>query len=411
MIYSPLYAVDLEITHGQNKALPIALVPFDGDNSLGLSKTIKKDLSRTGSFKFIKYDSSEKPHNALQANFNYWRQSGANYLIIGNIEQQGSQLSVHVQLLDPVAKAHILLSKEYKISMAQSRALAHHISNMIYQQLTGNKGIFSTRLAYIDVERTQKHKPKYKLVISDYDGTNHQTLLVSTQPIMSPSWSPGGQHIAYVSFENKKAEIYVVNVSTGRRNRLTSFPGINGAPSWSPDGRQLVVVLSKSGSPNLYLIDLNSRKLTQLTRDMSINTEPKFTADGKAITFTSNRGGSPQIYQLNFSNHVIKRLTFDGNYNASAHMTPKQKKLVILHRRSKSFSIAVQDLKSGSVTPISFSKQDESPSVSPNGKMVVYATKVNGKGRLRISTLDGKVNFTLPPSYGDMQEPAWSPYA
>ena len=408
------FAVDLELTQGSRRALPIALVPFKGEGQLGdeLSKVIKKDLTNSGAFKFVKYAESHQPHNSLQVDYKYWRSVGINNLIVGDIVKDKNEYSITVQLLDPVSRAHIILSREYRAPQRFFRSLAHHISDVIYQQLTGHKGIFTTKLAYIVVDRNQPIKSRYRLEVSDYDGQAAKPLLISSEPIMSPSWSPDGKYIAYVSFENRKAEIYIVNVTNGKRQLITSYPGINGAPTWSPTGDQLSLVLSKAGAPKIYLYTFSNQKLERITDGTSIDTEPKLTPDGRSLIFTSSRGGSPQIYKINLNTKETNRITFNGNYNASASITPSNKQMVLLHRggAAGSFSIALQELASGDLTPLTFSKFDESPSLSPNGKMVVYASKQKGKGILRISTIDGRVNFKIPKSAGDMQEPAWSPY-
>lgn len=409
-LFSQANAVDLELTQGQKKALPIAMVPFKNDADDALSKIIKKDLKRSGAFNFLSYDSEHKPHDSFSTDMAYWCSISANNLIVGSIEKDGSVWSVHYQLLDPISQNHILQSQAYKIPKSRLRSLAHHISDQIYQKLTGHKGIFSTRLAYIVVDRSVPEKPVYQLDIADYDGTDPQTLLRSSQPIMSPAWSPGAKQIAYVSFENKKSEIYVVNVIDGKRTLVSGFPGINGAPTWSPDGKQLAIVLSKSGSPNIYLHTLGTENWQALTTGSHINTEPSFLDDGKHLIFTSNRGGSPQIYKLDLKTKKATRLTYAGNYNASASYTPSQKNMVTLHRSNSAFAIALHDLATGLVTPLTFSKYDESPSLSPNGEMVVYASKYKDKGILKIASLDSNVNFKLPFAKGDMQEPAWSPY-
>lgn len=405
-----VFALDLELTQGQNKALPIALVNFSGDKDGFFSEQIKKDLKNSGAFKFVSFDESQKPHNALNTKFSYWKSVGANNLIVGDLVSQGENVSVHFQLLDPISKAHIMLSREYTIPKSQLQSLAHHVSDLIYQQLTGRRGIFSTRLAYIIVDRSEVNAPLYKLEVSDYDGKNPQVLLRSSQPIMSLSWSPNAKYIAYVSFENKKSEIYIVNVSTGSRKLVSSFPGINGAPSWSPDSKQLAMVLSKTGSPQIYLYTIATKTFKALTNGLSINTEPSFASSGNDIIFTSNRGGSPQIYKLNLSSKKVERLSYVGNYNASASYTPSQKEMIMLHRNSNSFSISIQDLSSGLITPLTFSRNDESPSLAPNGEMVVYASRQGKSGILKIASIDGKVNFKLPRNSGDMQEPAWSPF-
>lgn len=405
------YTLDLELTQGSKRALPIAVIPFskEGDE---ISLTVQHDLKNSGAFKLITTrDNTHQPHNALQTDFSYWKSLGANNLVVGDVKSlPNGQLSVAFQLLDPIGKSHIMISREYTIPKPQLRALAHHISDIVYQQLTGDKGIFSTRLAYISVERDDPAHPRYTLEVSDYDGKAAKSLLVSNQPIMSPSWSPDGERLAYVSFENKKAEIYVVNAVTGERQLITSYPGINGAPSWSPDGKQLALVLSKSGAPNIYLYRFNDKSLQQLTNGTSIDTEPRFSPDGKTILFTSNRGGSPQLYRLTLSTQKIVRLTYDGNYNASGVYTPDQKGIVLLHRSANAFAIALQDLSSGVTSPISFGKHDQSPSLAPNGRMVVYATSLKGKGRLKIASIDGQVQLSLPQRKADLKEPAWSPF-
>lgn len=408
------YAVDLELTQGQSKALPIAIVPFKGEvEQAAISSIIKSDLKNSGAFNFISFDAAHQPYNALTTQFPYWKSLGVNNLVVGEIKKTGSQYSVFIQLLDPISKAHIMFSREYKVPANQLTPLAHHISDLIYLQLTGHKGIFSTRLAYIVVDRKQPAKPSYRLDIADYDGSNAQTLLVSHQPIMSPAWSPDGKYLAYVSFENKRSEIYMVDVATGQRQLISNFPGINGAPTWSQDGKKLAMVLSKSGHPKLYLYDFKTEQFKQLTHGSSIDTEPRFTADSSKLIFTSNRGGSPQIYQMNINNQQVKRLTFAGSYNASARQTSDQKNLVILHRgANKKFSISMQSLKQGTVTPVTFSRFDESPSIAPNDQMIVYASKYKGQGILRVASLNGNVNFKLPSQpNSDMQEPSWSPFS
>ncbi len=408
-------AINLELTQGLRKALPIAMVPFKNDFTdaeHSISSIIRQDLINSGRFRFVDYNSERhNPHSALETDFGYWKRIGANNLIVGDVAQVGrNTISVAFQLLDPVSRAHIIVSREYKIGNQDARSLAHHISDTIFQQLTGEKGIFSTRIAYIVVNRSNVRAPRYSLEIADYDGFDAKQLLVSSEPIMSPSWSPDAKKIAYVSFENKRAQIFIVDVTTGQRQLLTSFPGINGAPTWSPDGRKLAFVLSKTGSPKIYIYDLKRRHLSQVTFGMSIDTEPSFSPDSRRLIFTSGRGGSPQIYELNLASNKIRRLTFTGRYNASASYSPDGRDIVMLHRIGRKFVIAMQKLSNGEVTQLTFSKDDESPSMAPNGKMILYATRKNGKGLIRIVSNDGKINLRLPHSGGDVQEPAWSPF-
>lgn len=400
-----LFAVDLELTQGVSTALPIGIESF-GKSPTGqeFSKILQQDLHFSGRFKVL------KPSNPLQlgnASTNEWRQLGADHVVSGELSVlDNDQYEINFEIKDVLVRDQILLSKSYKVKGKQLRALAHHVSDEIYQKLTGERGVFSTKIAYILVQRSRNNATFY-LEVADADGYNPQHLLVSSEPIMSPSWSPDGRQIAYVSFEKKKAQIFTVDVTTGQRRLLTAFSGINGAPAWSPDGREMAVVLSKGGSPKIYGVDLSTGKMTQLTFGNSIDTEPRYSPDGKSILFTSGRAGNPQIYQLN--NGRITRMTYEGNYNARASYTPDQKRIVMLHRADKDFNIAVQD-QNGSVTPLTFSTADESPSLSPNGRLVLYATHDNDKGILGIVSLDGRVAMRLPSKEGDVQEPAWSPY-
>lgn len=402
-------ALDLELTQGINSALPIAINSFGNDSGAQeLTDIVNNDLRLSGQFSIIQAPASISNGQAPVA---VWRQAGADSLLTGKVTRIGSnRYDVSFDLLDAVAQGRVLLSKSWQVNGNEIRPLAHHISDMVYQKLTGERGVFSTRIAYVLVQR-QGPRTRYSLEIADADGYGPQSLLVSSEPIMSPSWSPDGRRLAYVSFEKKKSQIYIVAVETGQRQLVTSFPGINGAPAWSPDGRQLAVVLSKGGNPKIYTVDLANGSLKQMTFGESIDTEPRYAPDGRSLLFTSGRGGSPQVYKLSLADGAISRVTYDGNYNARATYTPDQKHIVMLHREEdKRFNIGVQDAGNGQITQLTFASLDESPSVSPNGRLILYATRHNDQGVLAIVSLDGRIRMRLPAREGDVQEPSWSPF-
>lgn len=406
---SVLFALDLELTQGINSALPIAINPFAHQGAgRDLTEIINNDLRLSGQFKMIQSPASA---SSELASVGLWRQAGADSLLNGRVNVIGSnRYDVSFELLDTIAQGRVLMKKNFQVSGNELRPLAHHISDLVYEKLTGERGIFSTRIAYVLVQR-QGARSRYSLEIADADGYNPQSLLVSSEPIMSPSWSPDGQQIAYVSFEKKKAQIFTVAVETGKRRLVTDFSGINGAPNWSTDGRQLAVVLSKGGNPKIYTVDLANGNLKQLTFGEAIDTEPRFSPDGRSLLFTSGRGGSPQVYKLTLADGSISRVTYDGGYNARASYTSDQKHIVMLHREEdRRFNIGVQDMDNGHVTALTFAPLDESPSVSPNGRLVLYATRYQDKGVLGIVSLDGRIRMRLPSREGDVQEPAWSPY-
>ena len=404
LMSSTAFSLDLELTQGINAALPIGINSFGySSEAQSMNEVINNDLKLSGQFKLI---------SPLRANptIDAWKSLGADSVLTGQVSAAGAgRYTVHFELADAAAKGRLLLAKDYTVSANQLRGLAHHISDEVYEKLTGERGIFSTRIAYILVQRLSGNA-RYFLEIAEVDGSNPQRLLVSTDPIMSPSWSPDGRQIAYVSFEKKRAQIFTVAVATGQRRLLTDFPGINGAPAWSPDGRQLAVVLSKGGNAKIYSVDLSSGAMKQLTFGNAIDTEPRFSPDGRSILFTSGRGGSPQIYSLTLADGKVTRITYDGNYNARASYTPNKQNMVMLHREEGSFNIGVQDLIHGGILPLTNSPMDESPSVSPNGRLVIYATRYQDKGMLGLVSLDGRVSQRLPPRDGDIQEPAWSPF-
>lgn len=407
LLFSGLsWAVDLELTQGINSALPITINSF-GENTTAseVSETIDSDLRMSGQFKLLPFPTALRGNMTLAG-----KQVGADSVLTGQVNAIGSnRYEVSFELIDPAAQGRVLLTHSFQVPARDMRNLAHHISDMVYEKLTGERGIFSTRIAYILVQRGAG-RTRYSLEVADADGRNPQSLLVSSEPIMSPTWSPDGQQLAYVSFEKKKPQIYTVNVSNGQRRLITDFSGINGAPTWSPDGRQLAVVLSKSGSPKIYTINLSNGAMKQLTFGDAIDTEPRYSPDGKSLLFTSGRGGSPQVYKMSLSDGMISRITYDGNYNARASYTPDLRHIVMLHREDSKFNIAVQDSDTNQINQLTFAPLDESPSVAPNGRLILYATRYNDQGVLSIVSIDGRIRQRFPSRDGDIQEPSWSPF-
>lgn len=395
-------ALELELTQGVDTAIPIAINSFGSQDSI--SPVITADLKNSGRFKLVA-GSATNPSNI---DFDYWRGQGADNVVTGQIVASGGQYKVSFKLFD-VYNHNQLLADQYTVKSGQLRQLAHHISDLIYQQLTGDRGVFSTKIAYILVNRAPGQRPKYRFQVADADGYNPKTLLTSTFPLMSPAWSPDGKKIAYVSFEGHRAAIYIQDLASGQRRILSKFPGINGAPAWSPDGSKMALVLTQTGYPKIYILDLSSNSLQRVTSDYSLDTEPSWSPDGRSLIFTSNRGGTPQIYRVNLDDRSIKRVTYDGSYNARASFTADGKNIVMLHQDGEGFNIAAQDLTSGRVTVLTNSSSNESPSVAPNGKMVIYATDANNHGVLAEVSIDGRVKLLLPALDGEVQEPAWGP--
>lgn len=410
--------LSLELNRGVAGAIPIAVVPFATQDSAlpqDVSAIISNDLQNSGRFKVYGRESlKEFPSSVSQVSSNYFRKLGTDNIVIGKVRPVGGQFEVEFRLLDAISGQETpgtILNKKYTVPAGQLRAVAHHISDLIYEQITGVRGVFSTRLVYVLIQRSPNAPTRYNLEVSDMDGYNPRPLLNSSEPIMSPSWSPDGRQVAYVSFENKQAEIYLQDVASGRRQLLSRFPGINGAPAWSPDGRKLAIVLSKSGTPNLYVIDIASRQLTQLTDDYYINTEPAFAPDGKSLIFTSNRSGGPQIYQINLASKKISRLSYDGPYNARASYTHDGKHIAMIHRVSGIYNIGVLDLETGNTRVLTGSAGDSaSPSIAPNGSMVLYDIRYNGRNVLGMVSSDGRIQIYLPARDGEAQDPAWSPF-
>ncbi len=409
-------ALRVEITSGVDGALPIAIVPFQqqlqsATADADVAAIVRNDLQRSGRFAPIEPDKLiARPRVVEDVNFKLWRVAGIDHLVIGSINQlNADQYEINFRLLD-VFKGNQVLGYQFRATTKTLRSVSHHISDLIYERITGQKGAFDTKIAYVTSERQQGRQPSYVLQVADTDGHNPQTVLTSQQPIMSPSWSPDGSQLAYVSFEKRKSEIYIQNLYTQQRQKVASFNGINGAPVWSPNGRELALTLSKEGNPDIYVMDVASKSLRQVTRHWGIDTEPAWTADGKELVFTSSRAGKPQIYRIDSKGGTAKRLTFDGKYNASPEVSSDGRTLVYVQGEGNDFRIATMDLQSGFVQVLTDGPLDESPSFAPNGSMILYASTDQSRGVLAAVSSDGRFKQKLVLSDGDVREPTWGPF-
>lgn len=401
----------IKINRGADDPVRIAISPITEDGAplpQDVSNIVSEDLKRSGLFSPIaRMNMLSYPGNISDVYYRDWRVLGAEYLVVGEAKPLGAKIEITYSLV-AVHGERKVFTKVVSGAAADIRKIAHTISDEVYQAITGIPGAFATRIAYVVAERSSNGR-RYRLMMSDADGARETLLLESKKPIMSPTWSPDARQLAYVSFETGRPAIYRQNVATAEREQLTRFKGLNGAPSWSPDGKKLAMVLSKDGNPEIYVYDFASRKFTRITKHFGIDTEPNWTPDGKNLVFTSDRGGSAQIYQVNLSSRAIKRITFKGKYNARPRLAPNGRTLVMVHRDQSRFHIASQDLKNGDMRILTQTSLDESPTVAPNGAMLLYATKQGDKGVLAAVSLDAGVKFFLPARAGDVREPAWSP--
>jgi TolB protein len=406
--------IEIEITEGVEGAIPTSVVPFDTGSlpiklDTDIAEVITNNLNRSGVFKVLnraQYPAS--PHYSKDVNYARWRGIGQEYLVVGRVlNKSPGLLDIQFQLLD-VLKQKQVLGYSFPVRLRNVRATAHEISDLIYEKITGVRGAFNTRIAYISAQNNQGKK--YILQVADTDGYNPQTVLESDQPLMSPSWSPDGQSLAYVSFENQRPEIFIQHLASARRSKVSGFKGLNGAPSWSPDGKKLALVLSKDGSPDIYIMDIATKKLTRLTRHRAIDTEPVWTPDGKSIVFTSDRSGGPQLYEVPASGGSPRRLTFEGAYNSAADLSTDGKNIVMVYGDGGRYRIAQLERESGNLITLTDNNLDESPSFSPNGRMVLYASTQGNKGVLYMVSLDGRSKHKLSDQSGDIREPVWGPY-
>lgn len=408
--------LDIQITEGMEEALPIAIVPFawsQADKLPPLRPTdiIASDLRGSGRFKPMDFqDLPQQPHTAAEVKFQDWRLLGMENLVIGNLYLTTSgEYEIEFRLFDVYRETQIagfrLTSNE-----AQLRRNAHKISDLIYEKLTGVRGAFSTRIAYITVDKLAQGKTVHSLEIADADGFNPRVLLQSPEPLMSPSWSPDGNKLAYVSFEGKNSAIYIQEILTGNRKQIQSSPGINSAPAWSPDGSRLALTLSKDGNPEIYILHIATGLLQRVTSNAAIDTEPNWSSDGNRLIFTSDRSGGPQIYEVDVRGGTPQRLSFEGNYNARPRYSPDNKSIAMVHGYKGNYRIAVLDKDTGFTNVLTETNLDESPSYAPNGHMIIYATTGFRGTELAAVSSDGRIHQRLALTKGEVREPAWGPF-
>ncbi len=404
----------IEITSGVDVKTRIGIVPFNNSGSEILPEQIDQivsfDLYRSGLFAPLSADKMiNRPAKREQVVFNEWKAMNLDYLVVGRLTpEQGGGYRFEFDLLNVLNQQPVLQSRGQGDNL---RDIAHYISDQIYEKLIGVPGAFSTQILYVTLERDITNRSLYRLRRADSDGYRAITLFESNEPILSPAWSPSATKVAYVSYHQKdRPAIYLQDIASGKQIRLTQFTGLNGAPDWSPDGRSMVMTLSKDGNPEIYKLDITTGQLQRLTDQSGIDTEARWMPDGKSIIFTSDRGGSPQIYQMNVLDKSIKRLTFQGDYNARGAITADGRYLAMVHRGRGGFNIAVQDLWYNTFKVVTKTDLDESPSIAPNGSMLIYSTRDQGHEMLQLVSLDGQVKVRLPARSGTVREPAWSPF-
>ena len=403
--------LEIDIVGGNAAALPIAVVPFAGSaGQTDISGIIAADLGRSGQFRTLpERDIVERPTTGAEVNYATWRLLKQDFLLIGRVLDAGGQLRVEYELFD-VAKQSRLLGEAKIAPGSAARDVAHQIADSVYEKILGVRGAFWTRIAYVTATGTGRNR-HYALMVADSDGFNPQAVVNSSEPLLSPSWSPDGKRIAYVSFDRGSSSIYIQNLTTSGRELIASFRGINGAPNFSPDGSRLAMTLSKSGNPEIYVMDLGSKQLRQITNQFGIDTEPVWSADGQTLYFTSDRGGKPQIYQVSSSGGGATRLTFQGSYNAKATVSYDGKKIATAQGNGNTYRIALMDRAMGNRwTPLSPGNLDESPSFAPNASMLLYAAKEGGRSVLYTVSADGRARAKLPVQGASVQEPSWGPY-
>jgi TolB protein len=407
----------VEVTHGQEDAIPIAIVPFNSPEeaaaSFDVAQLVSDDLARSGRFKTMaRQDMIDQPHVGANIGFDDWRRLNNDYIVVGQVQVQGADRFNIVFELYNVLNRQRLLGYQISANKAGLRLASHQVADMVFQKILGVRGAFATRIAYISVLGHLPDKT-YQLIVADADGMNPRVVMDSKEPLMSPAWSPDGQSLAYVSFEARLPTVYVQTLKTGERRRVSARAGVNQAPAWSPDGKTLALTLStRDGNLDIYTLDLATQALTRITDDPGIDTEPQWSNDGQSLYFTSDRAGGPQIYRIGIHpGDKPRRLTFQGAYNARPRLSPDESQLAFVTQEDGAYHIATMDLRGrGDVQVLTRGRFDVSPSYAPNGAVILYATRDRGRGVLALVSADGRVQERLVSSEGEVQEPAWSPF-
>jgi len=415
---APVFAqLEITITSGVTDPIPIAVVPFEravpADGGIDVAAIIQRDLESSGRFKAMaRTDMLSRPTTASAIDVLAWKQQRNDYVVVGRLTAGASgSVTVEADLVNVLTGQPLPLGKKWTAGPGKLRNAAHKAADAVFEAIIGVRGAFATQIAYVSVDG-QPPNQRYQLIVADADGEGPTVILERNRPIMSPAWSPDGAMLAYVSFESKSSAVYVQNVRTGQRSRVSARAGINGAPTWSPDGKKLALTLSGSGGNlDVYLLDLASQQLRRLTDDPGIDTEASFSPDGSTIYFTSDRSGNPQIYRLTLnSSDRPKRVTFTGAYNARPRVSPDGKQLAVLTLEDGGYRIGVQDLGNGTLQVLTKGRQDESPSFAPNGAMVILAGRQGGRGVLQTVSIDGQTSLRLNADAGEVREPVWGPY-